>query len=446
MTYNSTILANSPTVFWPLDDNVSGIPASIADASGNGHTGTLNVDNTYTSRQPSLLAGDPSAFSFVFTGANIAAASAPGPGTGDFAVEAWFKTTDTSAYKSPVGFVGSGNTAVLTIYGNALYFIYASSGIAGPTTLCDGNPHHVVGVRRSGTVHLYVDGVEVGTPAADSTNYGTTGTMWGAALGSNVQDFSGSLQKIAYYVGTLAASDVTAHYNAGSGGVGDTTPPVVSSANADTTGTTLTIGFTETGSLPVLPASGATGFTLSASGGAVSLSSPAISGTTYTARISRTILAGETLTLAYAPGNVTDSAGTPNAMASFSGTSVTNNGTHTSTLTSGPASFVSSGPASILVTCADATGGTPPYTYQWQRNFDGGSYSNISNGSGVSGATTRTMTDGSPTTAHLYGYRMITTDSAGTPASVTSNAVSAMVYPGGSLAGGVRRVTLGGGF
>jgi hypothetical protein len=229
-------------------------------------------------------------------------------------------------------------------------------------------------------------------------------------------------------------------------GGGDTTPPVVSSASVNAAGTTLTINFTETGSPSVLPASGVTGFALTASGGAATLSATAISGTTYTATISRPILSGETLTLAYAPGNVTDSASPPNAMASFSGTSVTNNSTRTSTLTSGSASFVSSGPASILVTCADATGGTPSYTYQWQRNADGGSYSNISNGSGVSGATTRTLTDGSPTTGHLYGYRMVTTDSAGTPASATSNAVSAIVYSGGPLGGGVRRITLGGGF
>lgn len=108
-------------------------------------------------------------------------------------------------------------------------------------------------------------------------------------------------------------------------GLFDVTAPTVLGANVNTAGTTLTIAFTEAGSAPVLPASSVTGFTLTASGGAVTLSGTAISGTTFTATTSRTIGAGETLTLAYTPGNVTDSAAIPNALASFSGTSVTNN-------------------------------------------------------------------------------------------------------------------------
>jgi hypothetical protein len=105
-------------------------------------------------------------------------------------------------------------------------------------------------------------------------------------------------------------------------------------------------------------------------------------------------------------------------------------------LTAGTASFVSSGPGGVAVTAADATGGTAPYTYQWERNANGGSYSNLSNGGGVGGATTRDLTDGSAAAGTLYGYRLKYTDSAGTPATVTSNAVTAQVYTGGALTGG----------
>jgi hypothetical protein len=103
-------------------------------------------------------------------------------------------------------------------------------------------------------------------------------------------------------------------------------------------------------------------------------------------------------------------------------------------LTAGTASFVSSGPTAINVTATDATAGTAPYTYQWQRNSSGGAYGNISNGGGVSGATTLSLTDGSATAGTLYGYRLVYTDNAA--ASVTSNAVTAQIYTGGSLAGG----------
>lgn len=103
-------------------------------------------------------------------------------------------------------------------------------------------------------------------------------------------------------------------------------------------------------------------------------------------------------------------------------------------LTAGTASFVSSGTAGVVVTASDATGGTAPYTYQWQRNANGGSYSNISNGGGVSGATTLTLTDGSAVAGTLYGYKLVYTDNVS--ATVTSNAVAAQLYTGGALGSG----------
>jgi hypothetical protein len=102
-------------------------------------------------------------------------------------------------------------------------------------------------------------------------------------------------------------------------------------------------------------------------------------------------------------------------------------------LAAGTASLVHSGPAGIAVSAADATGGTGPYTYQWQRNSGGGSYSDLANGGGVTGVTTLSLTDGSAAAGTLYGYRLVYTDSAGTPATATSNAVTAQVYAGGAI-------------
>lgn len=98
-------------------------------------------------------------------------------------------------------------------------------------------------------------------------------------------------------------------------------------------------------------------------------------------------------------------------------------------LTAGTASFVSSGPGGIAVEATDATGGTTPYTYQWERNEDGGSYSD------VSGATSLSLSDSTATTGGvLYGYRLKYTDDAA--ATVTSTAVTAQVYSGGALGSG----------
>jgi hypothetical protein len=118
-----------------------------------------------------------------------------------------------------------------------------------------------------------------------------------------------------------------------------------------------------------------------------------------------------------------------------------------SPLAAGAASFVSSGPspAGIVVSATDATGGTAPYTYQWKRSVDGGAYSNLANGGGVSGATTRSLTDASATTGHTYAYQIVYTDAASHTAS--SNVVTASVYTGGALSGGgFRFVGTSGGF
>lgn len=96
--------------------------------------------------------------------------------------------------------------------------------------------------------------------------------------------------------------------------------------------------------------------------------------------------------------------------------------------TPGVASFVSSGPGGISVSATEATGGTGPYTHQWQRNTDGGSYSNLT------GATALTLDDTTAVSGHLYGYKLVYTDTLS--ATATSNAVTAEVYSGGALGGG----------
>lgn len=107
----------------------------------------------------------------------------------------------------------------------------------------------------------------------------------------------------------------------------DTTAPTLSSATIGTNGTTVTLTFSEAVSIG---SGGNGGFAITPSGGAATLSYSSGSGSSslvYTA--SRTILQGETATIAYTqPGNgVEDAAG--NDLASFSGTSVTNNSTQT---------------------------------------------------------------------------------------------------------------------
>jgi hypothetical protein len=107
----------------------------------------------------------------------------------------------------------------------------------------------------------------------------------------------------------------------------DTTAPTVTGATLAANGTTLTIVLSESGTTG---AGGNGGFALTASGGAVTLSYASGSGSgTLVFTASRTILSGETLSLAYTqPGNGwEDAAG--NDLATFTGQAVTNSSTQT---------------------------------------------------------------------------------------------------------------------
>lgn len=95
-------------------------------------------------------------------------------------------------------------------------------------------------------------------------------------------------------------------------------------------------------------------------------------------------------------------------------------------MTPGVISFLFSGVSGIEWEATDATAGTAPYTYQWQRNENGGAFSNLS------GKTSLSLTDETATTPDvLYGYRLVYTDADTT--TVTSNEETAELYEGGDF-------------
>lgn len=106
-----------------------------------------------------------------------------------------------------------------------------------------------------------------------------------------------------------------------------------------------------------------------------------------------------------------------------------------STLAAGTASFVNSGPAGVSLTAGAATGGTPAYTYQWQRSTTSGSgFANLA------GLTSLSATDTTAVAGTLYYYRVRATDSLA--ATAVSNEVTAQLYTGGAISGGGRRPQL----
>lgn len=114
----------------------------------------------------------------------------------------------------------------------------------------------------------------------------------------------------------------------------DTTAPIFDTASVATDGATIVVSLVETESVPILPATGMTGFTVGTDGAAVTVSSAArTTDTTLTLTLSRTIFSNETVTLTYdqGTGNVTD--GSSNELTAFTDVSVTNNSTESPSIT-----------------------------------------------------------------------------------------------------------------
>jgi hypothetical protein len=93
------------------------------------------------------------------------------------------------------------------------------------------------------------------------------------------------------------------------------------------------------------------------------------------------------------------------------------------------------GQSSSVSLVVAATGGTAPLSYRWQISNDNGlSFRDVSDGSGVAGATTSTLTLSDFTTAGSPEYRSVVTDANGvmntsSPESLTVNAAPSITAP-----------------
>lgn len=90
-------------------------------------------------------------------------------------------------------------------------------------------------------------------------------------------------------------------------------------------------------------------------------------------------------------------------------------------LAAGTLSFSGISRTGLVVSTTAATGGTAPYTYQFQRSPDNSTWANVGSASSAT-----SFTDSGLTAATLYYYRVVVTDSA-TPTPGTATSASASV-------------------
>lgn len=294
MSYQSTILADSPVVYYRLGES-SGTTAT--DASGNAHNGTYSNATLGTA---GLLTGDADT-AVTFNGSSsyidTNTDSPCNPGTGDFTLEAWVKTTSTVFASLVLGKIASslaGDNYWLGYNysaGKATFSINNADNSAitltGSVSINDGNAHHIVAVKDGATLRLYVDGVADGTTAfAGSSTISPADNLFVGKFGNAPYFYAdGIIDEVAYYNTALSAGQVGAHYSAGTS---SSSPEMACSpASVEPRSSSQVITLTGTGT----SWSGSTVFTVSG-GGATKVSQNVISGTSATVTINTSTSSG----------------------------------------------------------------------------------------------------------------------------------------------------------
>jgi PKD repeat protein len=222
--YDSTVLADQPTAYWPM--NETGGVTAFDWVDGN------NV-SVLKNRDVGAEAGISStARSYWLGGATWAATNAAEPVSKTFSTELWFKT-NSRAGGQLVGM--STKRDLASPFDRQLYmdtegrvsFASTDGTVKALTTtgaFNDGKWHHVVATVGSNGATLYMDGTQR-LARADLTAAGMLGGKAFVSFGAHdtpavryappQRFYAGSLDNVALYDRVLSASDVAAHYAAG---------------------------------------------------------------------------------------------------------------------------------------------------------------------------------------------------------------------------------------
>ncbi len=212
VTYNSSVAADSPIAHWTFDETTGTTAVDSAGAAQNGiyENCTLGA----TAAFPNL----GTAVTFNGTNARVRMPfdAAFNLGTGDFSVELWYRTT-VAGRGDMFNFKAGGVDFGIFANDNASGSLrgWHNGFLPGPTA-ANSVPinawHHVVYVRLSGVISLYIDGAFHSSQADTQSMSAGTDIIIGANI--NAFWFTGQIDEVAYYGTALNAGRVSAHYAA----------------------------------------------------------------------------------------------------------------------------------------------------------------------------------------------------------------------------------------
>jgi RHS repeat-associated protein len=222
-TYASTVIGDSPTIYYRLDDTskaTESVPTA-ADSSGNGRDATYNAGSQGSSG--ALLNDNDGAETNSVVIQNGAAGLPLGASVRSF--ETWMKQGGDGAL---MGYGASGTASQIYLYvinGNQLTFDQGGNAqsFTAPYAIENNTWHHVVATYDGANATMYLDGQSLGSKAVAVNTTSGSALVVGRNPWCGCFYNSGTLDEVAVYGAALSASQVQAHFNA-SGYMRPTTP------------------------------------------------------------------------------------------------------------------------------------------------------------------------------------------------------------------------------
>ena len=227
-----------------------GTGTTVADISGNGHTGTIsNAIWTATGRFGGAL---------VFNGTNTRVTVPNAPSlqlTTGMTLEAWVYPTATLTSwraifaKTVDGYYLMASSDLNNRPAVGATWTAGNQNLAAPSTLALNTWTHMAATFDGATVRLYVNGAQVASQAQTTSLVPTSGTLQIGGDNYPNEFFVGRIDEVRIYNRALSASEIQTDLNTAVGGppAPDTTAPTVA-ITAPTSGTTYS---TNTSSLPL---------------------------------------------------------------------------------------------------------------------------------------------------------------------------------------------------
>ena len=201
-----------------FDGSNNGTNNAFSDSSDSGHTLTRFGNTTQGTFTP--FSSDEGKWSVIFDGTDdyidVGSSNATQLGSGDFTVEFWIRTTDTSFnIANPDSGNGSGYWGLMVQSGDLRWndsYNVSNKWVVDGAGILDDAWHHVAIVRNSGTIAVYYDGTSQSAQSgsfSDSTDYsGSDGLRIGSG---NLDEFAGYLSNFRSVSGTAV---YTSNYSA----------------------------------------------------------------------------------------------------------------------------------------------------------------------------------------------------------------------------------------